>query len=259
MTTNLLKEKIRQGRPVIGTWNTLGSPLVTDVLSASGLDFVIVDMEHGPFDLSNVHAFVNACASYGTTPLFRIPVLTDSFLLQALDQGAPGVMVPHIDTLSQARELVDSVKYFPLGKRGYSPFTKYGGFVSADPHQYAEVANKYTLVSIVIESLEGLRNLDEILTLPEIDVVYFGAFDLSQALGVPGMSRHAKVVEAIRSGVEKVRKANKCAGGSVAQKPEDIPWMLDLGITFLTYDVDAALLRSQYAQVVEHFRGVAKV
>ncbi len=251
---NLLKQKIKQGLPVIGTWNTLASPLVTELLSRSGLDFLILDLEHGPFDLGQLHVFINACQHYQCTPIVRIPTLSEYAILQALDQGTHGVMIPHIENQQEAQRLINAMKYFPEGQRGYSPFTKYGGFAANNPKEFALEANAFTLTSVLIESLEGLKNLDSILEVNGIDIVYFGSFDLSQALGVPGEPRHPKVVETIAAAADKVVKAGKYAGGFVAQKEEDIDWLLKLGLKFITYDVDSAFLMAQYKKVVTHFK-----
>ena len=111
---NTLNAKLAKGDPVLGTWNTLASPLVTEVLAESGLDFQIIDLEHGPFILDKLHLHVNACENSSLcTPLVRIPSKEDWMVLQALDQGAHGVVVPHISNIQEAKELVKSTKYYP--------------------------------------------------------------------------------------------------------------------------------------------------
>ena len=155
---NNLKIKIKQGIPILGTWNTIGSPMFSEVLSFSGLDFLIVDFEHGPFQIDQVHDYVNRCESNSCTPIFRIPSNSDWMTLQVLDQGGHGVMAPHIDDKDSAQLLVDSTKYHPNGKRGFTPFTKAGGFTNLHGDVYAEKANEFTLVSIIVESKEALDN-----------------------------------------------------------------------------------------------------
>ena len=113
---NNLKVKIKQGIPILGTWNTIGSPMFSEVLSYSGLDFLIVDFEHGPFQIDHVHDYVNRCENNSCTPIFRIPSNSDWMALQVLDQGGHGVMAPHIDDKDSAQLLVDSTKYHPNGQ-----------------------------------------------------------------------------------------------------------------------------------------------
>ena len=254
LENNVLKEKLQSGKPVIGTWNTLGSPLVTEVIAHSGLDFQIIDLEHGPFVLDQVHLHVSACENtQGCTPLVRVPANEEWMILQTLDQGAHGVVVPHVSTHTTAKKLVSSVKYCPLGERGFTPFSKAGGFTNSRASEYVKIANKNTLSVVIIESKDGLENLDEIISVDGVDVVYFGAYDLSQALGYPGEVSHPDVVNAIRKGVELVSGQGKWAGGFVPKSKDDIKWLLDIGMRFITYEVDNSILESHLHNVMDWF------
>ena len=195
---------------------------------------------------------VSACEiTDSCTPLVRLPANEDWLILQSLDQGAHGVVVPHIANKQAAEELVSSVKYSPQGKRGFTPFSKAGGFNNFDTSSYVKLANKSTLSVIIIESEEGLNNLDEILEVPDIDIVYFGAYDLSQALGYPGDVKHPNVISAITNGVDMVRNSEKYAGGFVPQSKDDIKWLLDIGMRFITYEVDSSMLFRHVYDVVQ--------
>jgi len=238
-----MREKLARGEAVIGTWNTLASPLVTEVIAQAGFDFQIIDLEHGPFVLDQVHLHVSACEN-GTncSPLVRIPVNEAWMALQALDQGAHGVVVPHIQDAQAALKFSQAIKYHPNGMRGFTPFSKAGGFSNQRTAEYVHTANRETVGIAIIESLAGLTNVREIAVQEGIDVVYFGAYDLSQALGHPGEPRHPEVVAAIRQGAEQVQQVGKCAGGFVPQSRDDIKWLLDLGMRFITYEVDSSIL-----------------
>lgn len=255
LNNNRLKAKLQEGSPVIGTWNTLGSPLVTEVLAQSGLDFQIIDLEHGPFILDQIHLHVSACEnSPFCTPLVRVPSNEDWMVLQALDQGAHGVVVPHIPNRQAAERLVSSVKYHPLGDRGFTPFSKAGGFNNRDTAGYVKNANEATLSVVIIESKEGLDKLDEILDVDGVDIVYFGAYDLSQALGYPGEVRHPDVVSSIQKGVELVNRKGKWAGGFVPQSKDDIKWLLDIGMRFITYEVDSSIIYTHTRGITDWFQ-----
>ena len=240
--SNFLKEKLANGLPVIGTWNTLNSPQVTEVLAKSGFDFIIIDYEHGPPNFEKIIQFVNACEIYNCSPIIRIPTNSNWMTLQALDQGAHGVMVPGISDFVSANDFIASMKYYPRGNRGFTPFTKAGGFTNRDNDSYPSNANKFVVSSIIIENKEGLDNLDQILKIKELDIVYFGAYDLSQSLGFPGDVKNPKVIYEIENAVKKVTSSGKVAGGFVPQNKEDIKWLLDLGMKFITYNVDSDLL-----------------
>jgi len=254
LSKNKLKKKLEYGNPVLGTWNTLGAPLGTEVLAQSGLDFQIIDLEHGPFMLDQIHSQVSACENFSDcTPLVRVPANEEWMVLQALDQGAHGVVVPHIQNKVEAKKLVSSVKYHPSGKRGFTPFSKAGGFTNRHTDNYLRHANDTTLSVVIIESKEGLENLDEIVAVNNVDIIYFGAYDLSQALGYPGKVRHPEVVKAIRQGVDVVSSQGKWAGGFVPQSKDDIKWLLDIGMRFITYEVDSSILYAHMYDVSEWF------
>ena len=137
-----LRERIRSGTPVLGTWNTLASPLVTEVLAVSGLDFQVIDLEHGPFVMDEVHLHVSACSGYGgCAPLVRIPANEPWMALQALDQGAEGIVVPHIDGVSGAARFAESIRYHPDGGRGFTPFSKAGNFGTREVSAHVGASN----------------------------------------------------------------------------------------------------------------------
>jgi len=250
---NYLKSKIKSQRPVIGTWNTVASPIVTEVLASAGFEFLIIDFEHGPFDIDNVHQYVNSCERYDCSPIVRIPSISNWISLQALDQGAHGIMAPGVNSKKDALSFVSSAKYYPKGTRGFTPFTKAGGFTNISSNIYTEKANAFTITCIIIESMNGINKLDEILNVEDLDIIYFGAYDLSQELGVPGEVRNKKVVSVIESAVHKVVSAGKCAGGFVPQSKDDVKWLLDMGIKFITYNVDSNILYSSVNDIVEWF------
>ena len=253
LVRNKLKEKLNKGKAVLGTWNTLSSPLVTEVLAQSGLDFQIIDLEHGPFAMDKIHLHVSACENSQCTPLVRIPSNSDWMALQALDQGAHGVVVPHIDSVDDARTFVDAAKYYPRGNRGFTPFSKAGGFTNTNVDEYISRAIDETINIVIIESKKGLDNLEEILKMDAIDIIYFGAYDLSQALGHPGNTKHPEVVRAIQQGVSLVNDAGKYAGGFVPQSKDEIQELLDIGMKFITYEVDSSLIHKHVNDISSWF------
>ncbi len=253
LETCSLKKKIRSGKPVIGTWNTLGSPLVSEVLARAGFDFLIIDFEHGPFDISNIYQYVNACEKYDCSPIVRVPSNSAWISLQALDQGAHGIIVPGVGSKNEALSFVSSAKYYPKGTRGFTPFSKAGGFTNDNINMYTEKANAFTVTGIIIESINGINQLDEILDVEDLDIIYFGAYDLSQDLGVPGEVSNKKVVSVIESAVNKVVSGGKCAGGFVPQSKDDVKRLMDMGIKFITYNVDSDILYRPVNDIVEWF------
>jgi len=253
---NHLKQKIAKGEPVIGTWNTLASPLVTEVMAHAGFDFQIIDLEHGPFALDKIHHHVSACESVSNcTPIVRVPKNEDWMVLQALDQGAYGIVLPHIADRDDVEKLAAAIKYHPVGGRGFTPFSKAGGFNNLTTAEHVERSNRETVSVGIIESKEGLANLEMILENDAIDIIYFGAYDLSQVLGHPGDVKHPEVAAVIKQGVEIVAKHGKCAGAYVPQSQDDVKRLLDMGIRFITYDVDSSILHTQVRTISDWFHG----
>jgi len=256
LVSNKLKDKLSNGDPVLGTWNTLASPLITEVIAQSGFDFQIIDLEHGPFILDQVYLHVSACEnSSACTPLVRVPTNEDWMVLQALDQGAHGVVVPHVSNRQAVERLMCSIKYHPLGRRGFTPFSKAGGFNNKGTAAYVNCANKETLSVVIIESKEGLEKIEEIIAVDGVDIVYFGAYDLSQELGYPGEIKHPNVIDAIQKGVDIVSSKGKYAGGFVPQSKDDIKWLLDMGMRFITYEVDSSIIHTHFSVIAEWFEG----
>ena len=125
-----IKDRIRNGNVVYGTWCLLPSPEVINVLAKAGLDFVLIDMEHGPMDYALAQKMIMAAESEGCEAIIRVAKNDESDVLRALDIGASGVIVPHIESVSDRERAISYMKYPPLGIRGFSPYTRAGGFSS---------------------------------------------------------------------------------------------------------------------------------
>ena len=246
-----LKSKIDSGKIVMGTWNTFQSTLATKVLASSGLDFQIIDMEHGPLSFSNLHDHVLASEYYGCNCLVRIPNASSSMSLQALDQGANGIVVPQIENTEIAYKIESDVKYFPEGNRGFSPFTLAGNFTNQNVHQHIKNSNSETVLVLIIESLEALENIEKFAEIPSVNVIYIGAYHLSKSMGIPGDIYNKKIVKKIEKAAEVITAAGKITGSFVPQNKEQLKLCLDIGIKFITYSVDTFELKNSYNRALE--------
>ncbi len=249
---NFLKEKMKSDRPIIGTWSTINSTILVETLASSGLDFVIIDYEHGPFEIGRTSDYVNACTAYGCSPIIRIPKNSDWMSLQVLDQGAHGIVIPSVKDLKTVDTFIDKIKYAPIGRRGFSPYTKSGKFSNRDLN-YKENANNSFLSIIIIENVEGVNNIDSILENPYVDIIYFGAYDLSQDLGIVGDVYNKKLLSIVKPAVKKVLESNKYAGGFVPQSFEEIKLLSSIGINFITFDIDSHIINSRLNKIVNQF------
>ena len=253
MTTGKLslKERLKRGKAVIGTWSNMPSSPVINALGYSGLDFVIIDAEHSSVSMETAENLVRASEASGITPIIRVPSLQSHLILRALDVGAHGVQVPHVSGKDEAAEVVKYAKFFPEGERGFTPFTRAGRYGS-QPEGYTDRANKETMVIVNIEGKKGIANLKDITKVKGIDVIFIGPFDLSQSLGIPGKVTDPKVIKGIRDGVKFCRD-NGLACGSYAPTLSYLDILMDCGVQYVTYVVDAFMLLQSYKQACEYF------
>jgi 4-hydroxy-2-oxoheptanedioate aldolase len=189
---------------------------------------------------------VRAAECNGCTPLVRVQKNCEEDILQALDLGAAGVFIPHIQSVNDVKKAIEYAKYFPLGSRGFSPYTRAGGYNLHNVKDHTRVQNDKTIVGLILEGKEGIENLDKILKIrglkETIDIIYIGAYDLSQALGLPGQVDHPEVIARLKDGISKIKKAGIAAGGYVAKSKDDMHWMTDMGMQFITLLPDVTII-----------------
>ena len=170
MRDNLLKQKIKNGESAIGTFVKMTDPSVVEVLALAGFDFFVLDTEHVAIDREQLLGILRAAEAFNITPLVRVRENQQVEILQNLDLGYMGVQVPNVDTPEQAKRMVESVKYTPLGVRGLSPSVRACGYSTCGVQEYIDHANAHTMVVSHCETKECVDNLDEILKIDGIDV-----------------------------------------------------------------------------------------
>ena len=250
-----LKSKLYSGKCVFGTWNTLGSLKLTEVISSSGLDFQIIDYEHGPFDISTTYQYVCATSRFGNcSTICRLPHGSFWALGQILDQGAHGFIIPQISTLEEVHQVIQFAEYPPTGSRGFSPYTSACNYTKTNLAEYNTRIQHEILKIIIIETKEAYDLLDQILDLGYFDVFYFGAYDLSVAFGLNGDIKSPTLQSLILDGLNLVKSRRKLVGGYVPMSFEDVDGLLSIGMTFITYQVDSVLVKSNYESLLARFR-----
>jgi 4-hydroxy-2-oxoheptanedioate aldolase len=250
-----LKSIWRQGRPTYGPFVQLNAPGICEILGHAGFDFCIIDMEHGVIDVDMAENMVRASNAAGISPIIRVAFNRPELIGQALDRGASGVHVPHVATLEEAENAVFASKFFPLGGRGVCPFSRSGRY-SADKTIYYEKANTETVVILAIEGTEGISNLDRIMQVKGVDVVFVGPYDLSQSLGVPGQVTHQKVIDKVRGICDLSKKAGKAVGVFV-ETPEAARDWVKQGVLYCCLDVDAAIFLKASQSYINQVRETA--
>ncbi|MFL5887416.1 MAG: HpcH/HpaI aldolase family protein [Thermoleophilaceae bacterium] len=222
------------------------SPAVANVLAHSGMDFVTIDMEHGPASFETAESILYAIEAGGSTPMIRLGEGSAPTILRALDIGCQGILVAHVSTPEEALAISRATHYHPEGDRGLAPFTRLHDYSGDDLPQKLAEANEQMLTGILIEDELGHRNLEGILETPGLDLVYLGIYDLSQVLGVAGDVMNPKVVETVRAAVEQI-EAKGMAAGAVCRDREHARFLLECGFRYLSYLVDTAILRDGFA------------
>jgi 2-keto-3-deoxy-L-rhamnonate aldolase RhmA len=248
MRKNRTKERLRQGKTVLGTWlEEMRSPAVAQLWAAAGLDFLIVDMEHGSFNLETLADVVRMARLVEITPIVRIPDLAWERVGRILDAGAQGLMLPRVETVDQARAFVDYLKYPPAGQRGMASGMGNTDFQWVTTPEYIAHANAATLVIIQIETKTAVANLGELLQVPGIDVLFIGPEDLSISLGYAGQQGHPTVQATISQIIEQVGQSGR-APGIHTSDPGQIGPLHSQGVRFIAYGSDIELLYNGAAQ-----------
>lgn len=178
-----LKARLANGEPLLGVLVRLAGDEVVEICGRTGFDFVLIDCEHGPADVTLLRQHIMAAELHGMPALVRLGSAEPALALRAMDQGAIGVVAPHIDTAADAAALVRSVHYPPLGERGFAAYTRAGDFGAADPTELREAYLERTLVLGMIESPTGVGNAHDIIATPGLDGIMIGPADLRASSG----------------------------------------------------------------------------
>ncbi len=252
ISNNFLKEKLKNGEKVIGTWSIIPSVSTIDILCSSGLDFIIIDSEHGPIDPKMAQEMIIACESRQVSPIVRTSGLVSSEILKFLDVGAHGIQIPNINTIHEVKKFIEYAKYPEEGNRGFSPFTRSGNYIPNDILNYTNKQNEEIILGINIEGKESINNIDEMLQFKSIDLFFIGLYDLSKSMGIPGDVKNKKLLLELEKLIKKIKLKNKFVG-TIVTDDSDIKYFLDLGIDFLLNHVDAAVLKKTYSNSVNLF------
>jgi len=226
---NALKRKLQAGEPAFGLFCSIPHPTMVEMIGGAEFDFVIIDTEHVLINPETLEHMIRAAETVGITALVRVPDFAPNTILKVLDAGAQGVVVPHVKTREDVENIVKASRYYPQGERSLN-----GGrpalFGKRDLVSYLQYANDEILIVPMIEDREAVENIEEILSVPGIDMILEGAADLSQSYGVPWQTRGEIVREkladvqaaAVRRGVP------YCA---IPRVPEDIGMWQERGVT----------------------------
>lgn len=252
---NKTKRLLRDGKMALGTFCYFPSPWVVEMVGLAGMDFVIIDLEHAAKDLQLVEAMVLAAELTSTTAIIRVPSADEKAILQVLETGAQGIIVPLVDSAETAARAVRAAKYPPNGNRGVCRSTRAAEFGLSIPNfaEFAQSANDEMLVIALIEDKNGVENIEEIVK-TGIDGVLLGPADLAASLGVMGQVRHRLVREATERVTKAVLDSRDVWMGNLVYSQDDIAEWLPKGHRLFSYGIDTQILALAYKSIVEASR-----
>jgi 2-keto-3-deoxy-L-rhamnonate aldolase RhmA len=254
MRENALKRKLQRSEFVIGPFMNCSYGAFIEIVGMAGFDYAIIDMEHGPLEVETAEDLCRAAQGVGLSPIIRVRKNDPPQIQRALDIGSAGVQVPQIETGEGAQAAVRAAKYVPLGMRGLSFFTRAGDYTVHGLSGITDRLNEEQLVIIHVEGVTGLQNLDAIIAVPHIDVVFLGPYDLSQSFGIPGQVNDPRVVRGMEEATAKIRAAGKAAGTFAGDAATAKRW-IDAGVQYISLGVDVGIFANACRDLVAQVKG----
>jgi 2-dehydro-3-deoxyglucarate aldolase len=238
---NSFKNRLLSHQTVIGCWCSLANPITTEILGIAGFDWILLDGEHSPNDITTFIPQLMALKGGVSAPVVR-PRSNDPVVIkQLLDAGFHNFLIPFVEDANDAKRAVLSTRYPPEGIRGVSVATRNNNYGTIP--DYFKVVNQNITVIVQIESKEGVSNIEEIAALDGIDAVFIGPSDLAAGLGHLGNPQHPEVQDAMKTIVNGAKKFNK-AIGILAPIESDARRYIEMGITLVAVGSDLGIFRS---------------
>lgn len=254
---NKLKDTIEKNGYAVGTFLGVADPSIVEILGYTGLDFVCIDTEHGPYDTMPMSDMIQAAESKGLSALVRVADLTHKEIQRAVDNGAEGIIIPCLRDADSFRKAVDLCKFAPLGNRGFikgrgSGFG-YEPWASGTLTEYMQNSNDKVLLLPQCETREALDSIEEIVSIEGIDGILIGPFDLSICLGIPGQFDAPE----FRAAVDRILAACR-QNGKICMifttTTEDSRAYIEKGFDAVAYSIDAVVIGDAYKAAVEEIR-----
>lgn len=252
---NKLKAIIESGKVALGTCIYSFSPAIIELAGFCGLDFCRIDNEHAWRQDESAENVLRGAFCADIVPLHRIDKDDPYLVRKALEAGAGGVIVPHVNTRKEAEAIVQAAKFPPMGKRGYGGLCFSGQWGANAGVDWMEWSNQETLVIPMIEDVGALPNLDDIMSVDGLDGVFFGPADLSISAGVPLQTGHEKVMDALKQTIEAAKKHGKFViFGAKFPYWENAQDVIDLGVEAVEIGHDLSILSTVWKKTIQAVR-----
>ena len=256
MKTNQVREKLRAGQTSLGCFVGLGSPNAAELLAHAGFEWLIIETEHSALDSAEIEHMLMAINGTETVPIVRVPSADPVYIQRALDFGAMGIMVPMVKTVEEAQAVVRATRYPPAGTRGYNPLR--AAHYSFDSKDYFYRANDNLLVALILETKEAVQSLEAIASVPGVDVLFLGPFDLCLSLGLDPMKQPHPQVEAVIEQMLSIAKKTGVGTGIHAFNTDQLYKRQAQGFTMISYSADYVLLAEAARTGLEAYRKQAQ-
>lgn len=235
-----LRSKLSTGQLVAGIFSIIPAPELVEIAGLAGLDFIVIDREHGGCSRESMTDMLRAATSAEISPVVRVKENSSAAILEALDSGAAAVQIPQVGNKKEALKACAAARFYPKGTRGLNPYVRSAGYSARSKTDYVNTSNDDTAVIVQIEGAEGVRNLSEILGVKEIDVIFLGPYDLSQSLGIPGQVDHPSVSERMGRVIDEAKQAGVVVGTFVDSSEKAARW-IEMGVRYITISVDSGI------------------
>jgi 4-hydroxy-2-oxoheptanedioate aldolase len=246
--------KLISQRMVVGTFSKSQDPAFIEIIGHSGFDFVVLDLEHGPNTVFSLPNLIRAAEVTGLFPIVRVKEDATSLISEVLDAGAAGIQVPQISSRTEAEKVLQAARFIPDGMRGVCRFVRAADYSSLDRYRYFSRANT-TMIVMQLEGVGAVENIQEILSVAGLDIVFIGPYDLSQSLGVTGQVDDPRVARAMKAVADECMKRNVVVGTFVDTVEEARKWSA-AGIRYLCYSVDVGLFTEKCHETVQRLRDI---
>ncbi len=231
---------------------------IAQICKTAGFDWLFIDREHSSIGLDTAAQIAAASLAVGITPVVRVPGYEHYHSTRMLDNGAQGVVVPHVDTAEQAKRIADFCRFPPVGHRSMGGGLQQTGFAPMPIGEVARVVNEETLVVVMIESPQGVENCEAIAAVPGVDALLIGTNDLCFEMGIPGSFTDQRVVDAYTKVIAACRKHGKFPGMGGMYTPELLERYIGMGARLILAGSDFSFLMqgaTQRASLVRGFEG----
>ncbi len=250
MRKSQVLRRLRNGEIVVSTKVNLNDPRVVEIAAACGFDVIWLDMEHIPTDWIFIENGIRAAKIHDTDVMVRVEKGSYSTYCKPFEADASGIMVPHVTSRKEAEQIVKTTRFFPLGMRPVDGGNADGQYCMVDFIEYLKQSNQEKFVCIQIEDVEALDELEEIISVEGIDMIFFGPGDFSQSIGKPGVFDDPLLVETRVKIAKLCMKHNKVA--ATVGSPANFQSLVDLGYRFISIGADVCGLSDYYLSMLKN-------